>query len=119
MKLNRNNPLSVISRLVTAGFLLLGLFRLPYGYFTFLRLIVCAVAIYHVIIAYNLKRVIIVAYFGFIAILFNPIFPVYLTKQIWRPIDFVAAILFLLSFFFLRSAKNEGPAKDKPIKSAN
>jgi len=31
---------------------------------------------------------------GFIALLFNPLIPVYLTREIWAPIDLGLAVLF-------------------------
>jgi len=44
---------------------------------------------------------------GGIAILFNPIIPVYLTKEIWVVIDFIIAIVFLISIL-------TGKSKSKP-----
>jgi hypothetical protein len=82
-------------------------FKLPYGYFTLLRWAVCVVAIYHVVLAYNMKRGVMVVYFGLIAILFNPIIPVYLSRQAWWPVDLVTASLFLLSFAFLKRGRSE------------
>jgi len=104
--MNPYRSLSIVSRCLSAGLLLLALLKLPYGYFTLLRLVVCGVAVYHAVLAYNLKRGVMVAYFGLIAILFNPIIPVYLSKQTWQPIDLVASALFLLSFVFLRPLKD-------------
>ena len=39
--------------------------------------------------------------FGLIVVLFNPIVPIHLTKEIWRPIDLASAIIFGLSILFL------------------
>lgn len=32
--------------------------------------------------------------FGIIALLFNPIIPVHLSREIWAPIDIMAALIF-------------------------
>lgn len=75
--------------------LLLALINLPIGYYTFLRIIVTIVSI--IIISKEIKNgiTIWVLLFGIIAILFNPIFPIYLYKKtIWMPIDIIAALLF-------------------------
>ena len=46
--------------------------------------------------------------FGLIAIVFNPIIPVYLhDKAIWMPIDIIAAILFTIKLSILKSTKHE------------
>lgn len=36
---------------------------------------------------------------GIIAIIFNPIKPIHLSKGIWQPIDFVAAVIFGMTIF--------------------
>jgi len=60
----------------------------PYGFYTLLRLVVCGVCIYFVVKLKMLpslqahKAALIV-----IAILFNPLIPVYLVRTIWFPID--------------------------------
>ena len=105
--MNSNESVSSVSRLLSVALLLFALLKLPYSYFTLLRWAVCVIAVYHVVLAYNMKRGVMVIYFGLIAILFNPIIPVYLNKETWRPIDLVVAILFLLSFVFMRSSKNQ------------
>ena len=38
--------------------------------------------------------------FGAIALLFNPILPVYLSRQVWRLPDLMAGVLFILSRTF-------------------
>lgn len=78
--------------------LLLAVLPWPYGYFTLLRFIVTAVATYY---AYYLYAVLDRTKFwfwtlAFIAVLFNPIVPVYLGEKImWSVIDIVVAIVFI------------------------
>jgi hypothetical protein len=75
----------------------------PYGYYQILRWAVCGIAIFLVIIAQKLEMVgwlwIMIA----IAILFNPIFPIYLDKGTWALIDLATAIILLLSIFKLKN----------------
>lgn len=81
--------------LICSALLFLALADLPIGYYTLLRIVVTIGAV--AIIAKDFKNGINfwVLAFGLIAILFNPLIPVYLNnKDIWMPIDIIAAILF-------------------------
>ena len=81
---------------IPATLLFIGIFPLPIGYYTLLRLIVTAAAAY---IAYDTfqkgEQSGWVWVFGFVAIMFNPLIPIYLDKELWIIIDFAAAILFI------------------------
>ena len=86
--------------LVCAGALLLTFASLPIGYYTFLRILITIGA--GVIVFDELKNGIgfWTIIFGLIAILFNPIIPVYLgSKSAWLPIDIVVAIVFIVKAF--------------------
>jgi len=74
----------------------------PYGYYILLRWIVTASAIFLIWIAYDLKKTFWLFLMGIVAILFNPIIPVYLDKGTWVIIDFVVAVLFLIAVFKLK-----------------
>ena len=82
---------------IPAAVLFIGVFPLPIGYYTLLRLVVTAAAAY---IAYDTfqtdKQSGWIWVFGFVAILFNPLIPIYLNKELWMIIDFAAAILFIV-----------------------
>lgn len=68
----------------------------PYGYYIFLR---WSIFISSLIVAYSFnifKKTGLVLVFGAVAYLFNPIIPVYLTRQMWTPIDFLSAIIFFV-----------------------
>ncbi|HBR55097.1 MAG TPA: hypothetical protein DEA82_13305 [Flavobacteriaceae bacterium] len=78
-----------------ASLLLLALIDLPIGYYTFLRIVVTIGAIAVVITEFENGVNFWVLAFGLVAVLFNPIIPVYLgDKAIWMPIDIITAILF-------------------------
>ena len=82
-------------RLVPAALLFLALLPFPYGFFVLLRLVVCCAAgllTYH---EYSLRgRVsgwtIVLAC---VVLLFNPIIPIHLTREIWAPINIVTGLL--------------------------
>ena len=81
---------------------------LPIGYYTFVRIIITIGAVCIIVNEpvkdLNFWRVA----FGLIAIVFNPIFPVYLhNKAIWMPIDIIAAVLFAIKTLTLKSTKRE------------
>ena len=81
---------------------------LPIGYYTLVRIIITIGAVC-VIVNESVKnlnfwRVV----FGLIAVVFNPIIPVYLhNKAIWMPIDIIAAVLFAIKTLTLKSTKRE------------
>ncbi len=97
-----------ILALICAAFLLIALFDLPIGYYSFLRIIVTigaiSVIIYEVENGFNFW----VVSFGIIAILFNPLIPIYLNnKDAWMPIDIITAVLFIVKSLTFITNKNE------------
>ena len=70
----------------------------PSGYYTIVRLVVCGVSIYAIVVRRDLGPYRTVA-LGFIALLFNPIIPVDLYKHLWMVINLGVA------FFFWRLTK--------------
>ncbi|GAG59522.1 unnamed protein product, partial [marine sediment metagenome] len=45
-----------------------------------------------------------------IGLLFNPLIPIHLTRDIWQPIDLICALLFIVIIFILKepSQKTKG-----------
>lgn len=73
--------------------LIVGILPLPYGYYQFLRLAVCGTALYIAHIKYaQTKNLSIWA--CAIALLYNPVFIIYLSRSIWLPINIITAIYF-------------------------
>ena len=82
---------------ICAGFLLLAVAELPYGYYTLLRLVVTIGAVLVVYNEYSKQLNFWVISFGIIALLFNPIFPIHLRdKELWAIIDVLCAIIFIV-----------------------
>lgn len=84
----------IISIVILLGALLPDL---PYAYFQFLRWIVTLTAIFYAYSAYNTSKTAVVVVSILIAILFNPIAPIYLERETWVVIDVITAgILFFI-----------------------
>ncbi len=81
-----------------ASALFIALFDLPIGYFTFLRIFVTIGSV--AIIITEFKKFGLnywVMTFGLVAIIFNPIIPIYLNnKNYWIPIDIISGLLFVI-----------------------
>lgn len=95
-----------IITLIAAAFLFLALFDgWPYGFFTLLRFVVFAATAYVAWMAYEQQKVKWVWVFGFLAVLFNPFFPIYLNRDLWSIIDFVTGVFLIISVFTLKFAR--------------
>lgn len=111
-----------IALIVPLFFLVIAIFfsSLPYGFYTFLRLIVFISALFYVCLNKNENKYGIATVFILIAILFNSAIPVHLTRNIWFYIDLIISLFYLTMFFKLykenseeKSEDKEGPLKDK------
>lgn len=86
--------------LICSALLFLGLINLPIGYYTFLRIIVTIGSIAVIVNEYKEEFTFWIITFGIIAILFNPLLPIYLNnKALWIPIDIITGILFGIKSF--------------------
>ena len=105
MNLNKNkNALAGISAILLFGALLEGW---PYGYFTLLRFIVCITSGYITYNTYRLSKEFWMYSFGLLTILFNPIVPIHLSRDMWVVIDFIVAVLMVVSIFKLNFKQDE------------
>lgn len=95
--------------LVCTAMLLGALGSWPYGYYTLLRIVVCIGAGFFAAVAYSTDKQWILWPCVAVAILFNPLLPVHLSRDIWAVIDFVCALLFLIPTFVLRVPNNLKP----------
>lgn len=91
--------LGIIGRLVASGMLFWALADHPYAYFTLLRFVVCAVTAYCAVLANSQKNEQWTWVFSVVAVLFNPIIPVHLNRDIWIVIDLAIGIVLLVSLF--------------------
>lgn len=89
--------------LICAGILFLSIADLPSGFYTFLRIIITIGCIAAISTEFKNGINFWVLSFGLLAILLNPLIPVYLSdKSIWIPIDIAGGILFLIKAFTLK-----------------
>ena len=90
----------LVPSIIAVIMLLLASTPLPYGYYQLLRFVICGVSMYVAFMAYTCWQKMWAAWlFGFIAILFNPLIPIYLSHKVWQLIDVICAILFICSIF--------------------
>ncbi len=97
--------------LVPAALLLLAVLPLPYGYYTFVRLVALAASVVAIWLFYreagNVEwRQVAV---GLIALLFNPILPVHLSRELWQLLDVLAAAVFVVVSFSNGRRGNTNP----------
>ena len=86
-------------KLISIVFLLGALGSCPYAYYQISRWIVCAVGVYSSYLAYQSNKISWAWIFGIIAVLFNPILPIYFTREVWQPVDVIVAGIFFVSLF--------------------
>jgi len=83
--------------LICAALLFIGLIDLPIGYYTLLRIVVTIGSVAVVVTEFENGLNFWVIAFGLIAILFNPLIPVYLNdKSAWMLIDIIGGIAFVI-----------------------
>jgi len=83
-------------------FMLLGaIVEWPYGYYSLLRWITCIASILVAFQAFEKNIDWAKVVFIIIAILFNPLAPIYLSRSTWIPIDVITAILFIFAIRIL------------------
>ncbi|MBB2905806.1 hypothetical protein FHR76_002188 [Rhizobium sp. RAS22] len=95
--------------LLPAAALLVALLPLPYGYYTLLRLVITAFAAFFAYVEYDKQKAFTGWVFGFIgvALLFNPLIPVHLSRSSWFFLDLIAAGVFAA---YWNSFRNAGKA---------
>jgi hypothetical protein len=99
-------------RLIIAAFLLLGAFEMPYGYYSFLRIVVTLFCLLLTHYAYMLSKNNTMFLLLCIAILFNPLIPIYLSKDIWRIIDIATAVFLIGIPLIMKGQKDTGSTED-------
>lgn len=89
--------------------LLLALLGGPYELYVVMRWAVTAMATWMFVVAAGQKRTLWTVVFTAIAVLFNPLIPVYATREFWVPIDFGGLVLFWAAGVNLRASKPAPP----------
>jgi hypothetical protein len=90
-----------------ATMLFIAYFKLPIGYYTILRIAVTIGAGFICYSEYQKGSGVKMILFGAIAVIFNPIIPVYLGgRSVWRPVDIAAGLAF--AWYALKESKFRG-----------
>lgn len=92
----------LIPAFIAALMLLCALGRWPYGYYQLLRWVTCAAAVWVGFLAYGWQKKWATVVFAILAVLFNPLVPIHLSREIWQPIDAISAVLFVTIAFAVR-----------------
>lgn len=104
---------SHIARLGAVALLLWALAPHPYAYYTLLRWVVCAVAAYSAVEAYEQGRRGLTWTLIVTALLFNPLLPVHLDRTTWAGVDIATAVLFgSATVLLIGSARPARSARD-------
>jgi FtsH-binding integral membrane protein len=80
--------------LLPAGMMAVALLPLPYGYYQVLRLVACGCAVVGAMHLWRHSEGLAVA-LGLVAIIFNPIFPVYFDRSVWSVLNVAALVVFV------------------------
>ena len=84
-----------------AALLFIAIFGLPYGYYILLRLVVTAISLY---VAFGLCKKDSVNFWVmlFIALLFNPLIPINLSKDMWMLTNIIIGSYFITTAYRFR-----------------
>lgn len=100
---------AAIPAAIGAVLLLVALAGAPYEFYIVLRWVVTAMAIWISVVAGNQSKTGWVIVFVAIAVLFNPLIPVYAYREFWIPIDTAGLALFWAAGVKLRASKPAPP----------
>ena len=96
-----------LTRLIACGLTLMAIADLPYVYYQFLRMAITIIAgINAVSVAQRENKTLLIAFFA-VAILFNPLIPIYLDKETWTSIDLLIGLFFGAIAFIKTIDNNE------------
>ncbi len=101
-KSTKRNVFSIIVRILASTLLFWALSNHQYDYYVLLRWVVCASAAYSAYLAVKTEKIPWAWTMGIMALLFNPIIPLHLSRQTWTYIDIIAGTIFLISIFFVK-----------------
>lgn len=79
----------------------------PYGYYQILCWVVVGVTGYSAYLAYKQGKNVWTWVLAITAILFNPIAPIYLDREIWSMLDVIVAVIIFISIFKLKVVANK------------
>lgn len=89
---------------IASALLLIATEKMPYGYYTLTRIVVCGLACLFAYVGWegDVASRIWSTIFGLAAVLFNPIFPIHLSRGNWFGIDIGVAVIFAAHLALVR-----------------
>lgn len=101
-KRKNETPKFFLLPLVIATILFISIAELPYGFYTFMRIVVPILSGIYLFFAYMQEEEFSLMLIPniIIVILWNPVFPIYLDKDTWMVIDFIAGISQIVMAFY-------------------
>ena len=81
---------------IVALLLLIALIPLPYAYYQLLRIVVTVAAAIYAYRFYEDNQTSKATIFGLIALIWNPLFPIYMDRSTWIVLDVIGAAIFYL-----------------------
>ena len=79
---------------IVAVLLLIALVPFPYAYYQLLRIVVTVAAAIYAYMFYEQNQTPKTIAFGFIVLIWNPIFPIYMDRSTWMILDVIGAAIF-------------------------
>jgi len=79
---------------VPAVLCFIAIFSLPYGYYTFMRLVVTGLSVYAAFNHSNKDQTQFWMLLG-VAVLYNPLIPIHLSRDTWMPINIITGSYFV------------------------
>jgi FtsH-binding integral membrane protein len=92
-------------KLVAIALLLGALGNFPFVYYQIMNWVVVGASLVTVQQAYQQNMTPLGWLFAVVAVIFNPLAPLYLRADVWQIADLTTAALFIISFFFITSKK--------------
>ncbi len=74
----------------------------PYGYYVLLRVVCCAAFAYLAFQVFAREKQGWIWTFGVIAVVYNPVFRIHLTRGIWSAINIITIVIAIASVFVLK-----------------
>lgn len=99
-KVLRDNALTLVAVVLVLG----ALGPIPfYAYYQLMNWVVLLAGVSLALRAYKEHKTLVSALFVLVAIVFNPIAPLYFTPEVWQVADIFGAVVLLSSFWLLRT----------------
>jgi hypothetical protein len=90
--------------LVPTAALIMALFPMPYGYYQLLRVLIFLIAIFLASTSFKARRDVWVWGFAAMAIIYNPLFPLSLGREIWSVVNVATIVMLLMHWRIMGSA---------------